>query len=90
MSARDGGPEGRHSVSLSFTFQEVRGDVRHGVVAGGGAGQRMSEAETRLATFRVGSSEVVESRLAPARAHARAREAPCLMSLLVAGNRTPK
>lgn len=60
------------------------------MVTGGGAGQRMSEAETRLATFRVDSSEVVESRLAPVRAHARAREAPRLMSLLVAGNRTPK
>lgn len=75
---------------LGFTFQEVRGDVGHGMVTGGGAGQRMSEAETPLATFRVDSSEVVESRLAPVRAHARAREAPRLMSLLVAGNRTPK
>lgn len=35
----------------------------------------MSKAETRLATFWVHFSEVVEAWLAPAQAHARAREA---------------
>lgn len=56
------------------TFHEVGADVLHNVAAGGGAGQGMSEAETRLAAVGVLLLEVVEARLAPARAHACLRE----------------
>lgn len=49
------------------TFHKVRSDVECGEVIGGGAGQRVAEAETRLAALGVELLLVEKAGLAPVR-----------------------
>lgn len=49
------------------TFHKVRSDVERGKVIGGGAGQRVAEAETRLAALGVELLLVEKAGLAPVR-----------------------